>query len=143
MGLDMFLYRKKYIYNNERKKTVIKGVKGVNDKRVKEITEEVYYWRKANQIHQWFVDNVQEGEDDCKEYYVEKKQLEELLSTIKKVLEDRNMAHILLPTQEGFFFGATEYDEWYWGNLEETKKGLEKILAEDNEGFNFYYHSSW
>ena len=29
------------------------------------IAEQVGYWRKANAIHQWFVDNVQDGEDDC------------------------------------------------------------------------------
>ncbi len=27
------------------------------------IREEVLYWRKANAIHQWFVENVQGGED--------------------------------------------------------------------------------
>ena len=29
------------------------------------IIEQVGYWRKANQIHNWFVENVQDGEDDC------------------------------------------------------------------------------
>lgn len=29
------------------------------------INENIGYWRKANAIHQWFVDNVQDGEDDC------------------------------------------------------------------------------
>ena len=28
--------------------------------------EPVAYWRKANQIHNWFVENVQNGEDDCR-----------------------------------------------------------------------------
>ena len=31
----------------------------------KYIAEQIGYWRKANAIHQWFVDNVQDGEDDC------------------------------------------------------------------------------
>ena len=29
------------------------------------IIEQVGYWRKANAIHSWFVDNVQNGIDDC------------------------------------------------------------------------------
>jgi len=39
------------------------------------------YWRKANQIHNWFVDNVQGGDDDCREYGVSIEHLKELLST--------------------------------------------------------------
>jgi hypothetical protein len=46
----------------------------------------VAYWRKANQIHNWFVENVQDGNDDCKDYYVSRKQLEELRDTCKAVL---------------------------------------------------------
>lgn len=29
------------------------------------IWKEIGYWRKANHIHKWFVDCVQDGEDDC------------------------------------------------------------------------------
>ena len=42
--------------------------------------EEVGYWRKANQIHKWFVDNVQDGVDDCGEYKVTKEQLIETVT---------------------------------------------------------------
>lgn len=30
-----------------------------------EIHEEIGYWRKANEIHNWFVEHVQDGIDDC------------------------------------------------------------------------------
>lgn len=46
---------------------------------------EVGYWRKANAIHQWFVENVQYGEDNCHRYRVEKSDIEKLLETCKKV----------------------------------------------------------
>ena len=29
-----------------------------------------WYWRKANQIHNWMVNNVQDGNDDCGLYEV-------------------------------------------------------------------------
>jgi hypothetical protein len=45
-----------------------------------EVIEEVMYWRKANQIHKWFVDNVQDGVDDCKEYWVSEEKLQELFA---------------------------------------------------------------
>ena len=51
------------------------------------IMEQVGYWRKANEIHNWFVENVQDGEDDC-DYHreVTKEDLEELLDICNKVL---------------------------------------------------------
>lgn len=45
----------------------------------------VGYWRKANQIHNWFVENVQDGIDDCGTYEVTEKQLVNLLNTCKEV----------------------------------------------------------
>lgn len=52
------------------------------------IMEEVGYWRKSNQIHNWFVEHVQDGEDDC-DYHreVTEDDLLELLETCKKVKE--------------------------------------------------------
>ena len=108
------------------------------------IFEEVGYWRKANQIHRWFVENVQDGIDECQPSLVTKERLEELLRTVKQVLEDFSKARELLPTQSGFFFGSTDYDEWYKKGLEHTVEVLEKVLAEtdfDNEVI--LYRSSW
>lgn len=48
---------------------------------------QVGYWRKANHIHNWFVNNVQNGEDDCNSYIVTKEKLINLLDVCKKVLE--------------------------------------------------------
>lgn len=49
--------------------------------------EEIGYWRKANQIHNWFVEHVQDGEDDCCYHNeVTKELLEELLDTCEEVL---------------------------------------------------------
>lgn len=53
----------------------------------KTIMREVGYWRKANQIHNWFVNNVQAGQDDCGTYEVTKDQLEELVAVCNEVLE--------------------------------------------------------
>lgn len=148
----MYLRKKHYVKNwehekPEEKKTfaVLKGgipMKEINLSRIYEITEEVGYWRKANAIHKWFVEKVQKGEDDCKEYYVSREQLQELLADVVVVLRARHLAPALLPTQEGFFFGSYDYDEWYWKDMEETKVLLEGLLAEQ-EGGEFYYHSSW
>ena len=100
------------------------------------------YWRKANQIHKWFVDNVQGGNDNCGEYYVSQDKLQELLDLVNRALAERNPA--LLSPQEGFFFGSTDIDEWYWQDLKNTKEKLERIFALPQlSDLSFYYSSSW
>lgn len=99
----------------------------------------VAYWRKANEIHRWFVENCADGVDDCKPVYVDGSQLKLLLDICKEVLEDHSKAEEVLPTQEGFFFGSTEYDEWYFKDLEKTVKMLEGL---DFDG-DYIYEASW
>jgi hypothetical protein len=103
------------------------------------------YWRKANQVHNWFVQNVQEGEDDCKPYFVSRERLAELLSICREVQADHSKAKELLPVSEGgFFFGSYEYDNWYFEQVENTIAQLAKIL--NNPKFDecdFSYRASW
>ena len=54
--------------------------------------------------------------------------LKELLETCKKVLADHSLAQSLLPTQSGFFFGSTDYGEWYYADIEDTIKIIEPVL---------------
>lgn len=77
MGLDMYLIKKK------KESTV-----PVSAMEYTEWTNnQLAYWRKANQIHKWFVDNVQGGVDDCKYYQVKKENIEELRNICNTILE--------------------------------------------------------
>ena len=148
MGLDMYLKNKVYIgaeYDHREIAGVIYITASgkqipINFNKVSYIEETAGYWRKANHIHQWFVDNVQNGENDCKEYYVDIDQIKGLKSLCKEVLKDREKAAVLLPTSEGFFYGGQEYDEWYFDSLKETIEILSNV--EDSKG-EIYYSSSW
>lgn len=83
--------------------------------------KEVCYWRKANQIRKWFVDNCGYPRDgNCDEVEVTKEALENLIDTCRKILDNHNLAEELLPCSEGFFFGSQEYDEWYFDDLTHT-----------------------
>ena len=104
---------------------------------------EIIYWRKAKAIHKWFVENIQDGVDDCGEYEVTVEQLTELRDLCHQVIENRELAEELLPTQSGFFFGSTDYDEWYFENLINTINCLDDLLAETDVGDTFVYWSSW
>lgn len=105
--------------------------------------DEVMYWRKSNAIHRWFVQNVQNGVDDCDRYPVTWKQLNSLLKTCKMVLKNHQLSSSLLPPQEGFFFGSTEVDENYFEDLKNTVKKLKDVLKVYPEDQTFYYYSSW
>ena len=149
MGLDMYLSGKRYLWSsNENDKEVASAIDkldiGTNGMRVKGVECEAMYWRKANAIHGWIVENVQDGEDDCKEYEVTTEQLQELVDACKKALADRENAAEILPPTSGFFFGGKELDDWYWENLQMTVDGLSKVLANpDLKDWDFFYQASW
>lgn len=90
----------------------------------------IAYWRKANHIHNWFVQHIQSSNDDCGEYGLSISDMQELVNVCNEVLEARceKVSCDLLPTTSGFFFGSTEYDEWYYNEVEYTKDVLEEIL---------------
>jgi len=147
MGLDMYLSAKRYIWKSDNKDNNVQDKLNEVMKddlpegmRVQEITVDAMYWRKANAIHGWFVKNCQEGEDDCREYYVDREQIEELRTICKATLDGKDEGE-LEPT-EGFFFGSNEKDEWYYKDLQETVEGLDKVLTLPNS-YEFYYRSSW
>ena len=47
-----------------------------------------------------------------------------------------------LITKTGFFFGDTDYDEWYLENLTDTIKIIKYALSLP-ENYEFFYRSSW
>ena len=120
--------------------------KGVHYKYLS-LFEEVGYWRKANHIHSWFVQNCQGGIDECQLTEVSKEQLEKLLVDCIDILNNSDnilIAKETLPTQSGFFFGGTEYDEYYFNDVRNTIDILKTTLeTTDFEEEIVFYRSSW
>jgi hypothetical protein len=150
MGLDMYLNR--HTYANKCDFSIKIYLKSVTFKNVTEIIEEAIYWRKANAIHKWFVDNVQDGEDNCRQYEVSIEQLQELLDTINKILKPKKqekrleLAQELLPPCAGFFFGENGVDTYYFEELIRTRKELTKLIKNHKNKEVpqwFTYQSSW
>jgi hypothetical protein len=117
MGLDMYLYAKT---NNQQ--------------------QEIGYWRKANAIHKWFVDNIQGGIDDCEPYVVTKDNLKPLFDLCNEVTANLEKANELLPTANGFYFGSTDYDEWYFEDLKLTVDICRRAMVTPG---TLYYQASW
>jgi hypothetical protein len=146
MGLDMYLNASKHLYREDDSELVEKIKKMAGTAMIpSRIVFRAMYWRKANAIHKWFVDNVQDDEDDCREYDVDIDQLKTLCSLLDKMLSmPKEEAIKLLPTTSGFFFGSTEYDEWYWKDIEETRDRLNELLSDPTiDDYYFTYQSSW
>lgn len=183
MGLDMYLDARKHLskYGREGEEGLALklrkqfGIPESGNLESVDLSFEVAYWRKANQIHNWFITNCADGNDDCRAVYVSREDLEKLLGVVNtvlkstklksgkikngqtlkngqwetniqdgKIIEDATVAQELLPAQEGFFFGSTSYDEWYFRDLEHTKEVLTKILENPNlKDFDFEYRASW
>ena len=62
------------------------------------------------------------------------------LEVIEAVLAGRDVL-TLLPTGAGFFFGSTTYDEYYYGDLQETIEIIDRCLASKFNSFE--YQASW
>lgn len=140
--------------------------------RISYIVEQVGYWRKFNALHNWFVKNCGEGIDNCQEMYVSKKDIEKLLvdlievrnsldnspKRVEKVkvgfdmngpimgdveiYEDVSKVEELLPPTDGFFFGSTNVDKYYYEDLVETINLFKGLMKEDPDG-DYYYRASW
>jgi hypothetical protein len=160
MGLDMYLRASQYVARNDHSHENGEFISTPNpmfDEIVKQFNAEdaidkdsfggitvdlpMGYWRKANQIHNWFVENVQDGDDDCNKYYVTREQLEQLRSTCLEVIVDIDKAEDLLPTGAGFFFGSTNYDQYYVQDLVDTVDIINRCLSTKFDSFE--YQSSW
>ena len=153
MGLDMYLSKRTYVrkwdYTPTEKQYDVVITRGgqpctsIDLNKITYIEEQAAYWRKANQIHGWFVDNVQDGKDNCSQYYVTKENLTELLDLCYQVKEEPIDAPCFLPVSNGCFFGSEEYDEYYFRQIDNTIEALESILENWDEDADYYCQSSW
>lgn len=138
MGLDMYLA--KQVYNENEDETVC-------------------YWRKANQIFNFFEKEFGEIEN-CQCYEVDRGMLKDLYDICKYISDEYEDVSNLwdfeqsedfiqycknnLPTCEGFFFGSTEYNESYFITVSRTAEELAHILEDfDFENETLYFYAWW
>ena len=153
MGLDMYLrLRKAHHAANDEWFTSYDNAWGSKWK-LSESTYTVCEWRKANAIHKWFVDHVQDGEDDCGRYPVSVDKLKDLRAACREAMtlyDEGNIedAAMFMPTQEGFFFGSTDYDDYYREDLQRTFDACHNLIRtlespHRKDWISVEYESSW
>ncbi|UUX33101.1 hypothetical protein [Fundicoccus culcitae] len=148
MGLDMYLTKKASVdlAKDADCNEVIVFSNGEIEKHVPEDEDKTHnvelygaYWRQANWVHHWFVENVQGGNDNCQPYEVEEKQVVELLEIVNKLLDtyyfdekkaERLAKRLLPPVACGAIFNHMQMDGIYWSILFETQRELNRILED-------------
>jgi len=111
-----------------------------------QVTLPVGQWRKANHIHNFFLNG---REDNCEPIYINDDVINDLERRCQKVLKNNLLAEDRLPTMSGFFFGSTEYDEGYFADLEDTLEVISrwrkiKASLEEKKLFvELVYQASW
>ena len=149
MGLDMYLHRDVYVGTENGDKIVVKSANNKVKKKIIihrdlpgiHIREPLAYWRKANAIHRYLLECAG-AEDNGNEAWLYGHHLKQLRDVCQEVLNNHDLAKEKLPTKEGFFFGSTEYDEYYFEQLQKT---IEMIDAIDDlrEYDTIVYTPSW
>lgn len=90
--------------------------------------EDCGYFRKTNFLLPFFGYG-----EDCTYHPVAREEIEELADRCGRVLENHDLGDDLLPTQSGFFFGDTEYDDYYLDDVKYVKEWAEEFLESDTE----------
>ena len=162
MGLDQYLTAKKYIakwsYGDGYKdRWVTQEFQDALPMDAPDITQysqfagisieyPVGYWRKANAIHNFFVQEIGGGVDECQEMWIDRDVLVDLRERCSWVLQAEDMEEMAkemgLETVSGFFFGDTEYGDWYKDDLRLTIDICDHVLKLPEE-YSIYYQASW
>jgi hypothetical protein len=153
MGLDMYLTAFRYVspYSSKDKSDAIRALfadapgTGVEDDgAVVGIDFRIGYWRKSNHIHLWIVKHCAADVDECQDIYMSAQHIADLLQTCRAVIASPEKGPELLPTGSGFFFGSTEYGEWYIEDIKETIEIFEKaLLLVESGNYSINYRASW
>lgn len=104
MGLDMYL------------------TMGAGDER-----QTIFQWRKE-------IRRASLNPNEEVEVVLDKADIIQLRNDIQSVLLNPKRAPYILPTQAGFFFGSTDYDDYYFETLAGMHDVLERILVAMNKG---------
>lgn len=160
MGLDIYIHKRKRV---EKQPTIeelkeglasslmlIKNVEMFDADYINEFIEyqqdkfgmdkEVGYFRKVNFLYAYFQDRLED--EGCE---VTKEDLNDIIAKCKEVLEkhDEETSKKLLPTCDGFFFGSTDYDDYYYADVQNVMDKATEILANLHKDEELSIYFSW
>lgn len=164
MGLDMYFYARKTTYKSFSKwdkpdradetnypedlKTFSDYIYDRNFKSVQTvISYQIGYFRKFNALHSYIVKTFADGIDNCQDIILYKEDVEKIKRVLDDVLnvhQQAEKAKEILPTQSGYFFGGTDYDEYYFEEVKVAADLMQNLLDNfDFEKYQLIYRASW
>ncbi len=150
MGLDMYLEAQRHVApcdprTEPMRRAIGAAIGYVSSKEkpghdaslleISGVTVRVGYWRKFGVLHQWFVDNAQEGSDDCRPAYVNNRCLQALQRACERVIDD--------PTSVTPYFSCGDGADPGVEELKYTLHILTHAIALQEQGWDIYYRASW
>ena len=104
------------------------------------VNGEDMYYRKVNFLYAYFADRLDDEQcivtlEDCKKII---KYAETILET-----RDTDLAEKLLPTQSGFFFGSTEYDDYYFDDVKDVLEQFSEYIDDWTDDTIGWVYFSW
>ena len=99
------------------------------------------YFRKVNFLFKYYEDRGKMYD----QYYAftDADDIDDIIDRCEQVLQDHSLANELLPTQSGFFFGSTDYDDWYFSDVKDCLKQMKKYRKLLKDGVTGYVIFSW
>lgn len=106
------------------------------------------YFRKVNFIYEFFEEDINHDNELA---LVNAEDIQRLINVCKDTLDAHKkndaegMAYAManLPTRSGFFFGSTEYDDWYWNDVKDCIKQMKQLHKKLKEGDKVLISFSW
>ena len=99
------------------------------------------YFRKVNFLFKYYEDRGKMYEQWYA--FTDADDIDDLIDRCEQVLKDHSLAHSLLPTQSGFFFGGTDYDEWYFSDVQDCLNQMREYRKLLTDGVTGYVIFSW
>ena len=123
------------------------------------VSYNIGYFRKFNALHNFLTNSCGRTvgvNDNCVDMLITEDIIDDLIDRLTRIVKvyNRNqaaaeyIAEAELPTQDGFFFGSTAYDDGYFEDCEDAldlfTKMKELIVSAEEEGeepYEFYYQA--
>lgn len=116
------------------------------EKQVEEEVKDYYlqydaYFRKVNFLFAYYENNGKMID----QYYAftDASDIDDIIDRCERVLADHSLANELLPTQSGFFFGGTDYNDWYFDDVKDCLKQMKKYRKLLNDWVTGFVIFSW
>lgn len=132
----------------------VKEEKKIEQLAAKKESMHIAYWEEANQIHYWFVMNIQKGKDDKRNHHTGKDVIKRLIKTCEELYElYEKKGHIddelikeakeKMPPKDGIQFGENEINEKYFEQIQATLKMLKRTLKSVKKEHVLFYKADW